>query len=193
LSARAFWFAIFGGLVPLGRNRRDPACAELPEPRRRATSSGVRPKLASRSSLMSLSQRRMRCFAGSSLASTSLRTRLDRAFRHPAGGVHDASVPAFHGHDPFCFRNRDWIDQEILVAPRYDIITASENWVSVVANGVVRVVPSAAYQTRPFRRVPFARPGPFLARWPERFQIWGLKAAPADLTAVVSNLGGSPK
>jgi hypothetical protein len=48
-------------------------------------SSGVRPKLKSRSSLMSLSQRRIRCFAGSSMARTSLRTRLDLAFRHLAG------------------------------------------------------------------------------------------------------------
>ena len=48
-------------------------------------SSTVRPKLKSRSSLMSLSQRLMRCFAGSFLACTSLRTRLDRPFRHLAG------------------------------------------------------------------------------------------------------------
>ena len=47
-------------------------------------SSGVRPKLQSRSSSMSLSQRRIRCFAGSSLARTGLRTRRDRAFPHLA-------------------------------------------------------------------------------------------------------------
>ena len=56
-----------------GTDRSDKAhihneLTHLPEPRRRTMSSGVRPKLKSRSSLMSLSQRRMRCFAGSSLA-----------------------------------------------------------------------------------------------------------------------------
>jgi hypothetical protein len=78
--------AMSEGRVLPGNNRRDAAGAELVEPRRRAMSSGVRPKLASRSSSMSPSQRRMRCFAGSSRASTSLRTRLDGAFPHPAGG-----------------------------------------------------------------------------------------------------------
>jgi hypothetical protein len=36
---------------------------------------------------------------------------------------------------PSVFRNRDWIDRETLVAACYDIVTAGENWVSVVASG----------------------------------------------------------
>jgi hypothetical protein len=40
-------------------------------------------------------------------------------------------------------------DRKILVAPCYGIVTAGENWVSVVASGVVRVVPSAADHTWP--------------------------------------------
>jgi hypothetical protein len=71
-------------------------------------SSGVRPKLRSRSSSTSLSQRRIRCFAGSSLARTSLRTRLDRALRHLAGPFAILCCGLSIAMIPFCFRNREW-------------------------------------------------------------------------------------
>jgi hypothetical protein len=54
-------------------------------PRSAAMSSDVSPKPRSRSLSILLSHARMRCFAGSSFARTSLRTRLDRAIGGPTG------------------------------------------------------------------------------------------------------------
>jgi hypothetical protein len=98
-------------------------------------SSGVRPKLKSRSSLMSLSQLRMRCFAGSSLARTSLRTRLDRAFRNLAGRVATLCcepsmvvIPSVFGTGSGLTGRLSWLRVTTSSPP-------GEIWVTVVARG----------------------------------------------------------
>jgi hypothetical protein len=89
------------------------------------------------------------------LARTSLRTRLDRAFRHPAEGFAGLCCGSCIAVIPSYFRNSEWrscgdaalhwifrtgpaslLASQTLVAVRYDIVTAADNWVSVVTNGV---------------------------------------------------------
>ena len=98
-------------------------------------SSVVRPNLKSRSSLMSLSQRRMLRFAGSSFARTSLRTRPDRAFRHPAGRFEMlcrrpsmAMIPSFLETGscaaPATAQAARQFTAPVFVVARYDVISA---------------------------------------------------------------------
>jgi hypothetical protein len=73
---------------------------------------------------MSPSQRRMRCFAGPSLACSSLRARLDRAFRHLAGPAATLCREPSMAVIPSVFGTGSGIDRETLAAARYDIVTA---------------------------------------------------------------------